>query len=395
MTFTYIHSDNARESINLELPYEKSDGFKRIKSTNKLSFIKEFFPAYKQSQSLVLFDQNHKQLTEFYEKNDINTLVQKTKIEKDTRLLFFTSGSSGFPVGAFKTVQNLKEEVSVLKELVLQKSIKKVVVTVPFVHIYGVLAGLLLPLALGDVELVVKEDFLPYELLGELEEGETLVVTTPVFIKALGKLSEKLDLSSNLFISSTGPLALEDIESFDSLYNASLMQLFGSTETGGIAYKMGKNTKWKPLQNVEVKSQDERLSVRSPYISKFILDGTIKELGTPFVTEDIVKINKDGFSLLGRSNKLIKIAGKRISALTIESLLEKIDGVERAVVTLVYKKELLRSEQILITLQATKEFKKSFLKEKISECYGVLTIPFKVVYVEEIRLSSMGKKVLF
>lgn len=395
MIFEYIHGDNSKEIIDLSRDVKREDGFKTITYDSKLEFIQQFIPLFRASQKLVLFDKNHKQLLTFHEQNDINSLEDADKLAQDTQLLFFTSGSSGFPVGAFKTEENLTKEVGVLKNLVTQKSIKKVVVTVPFVHIYGVLAGLLLPLSLGNVKLVVKEDFLPYELIEEAKSGETLIITTPVFIKALGKLSENIDLSSDIFISSTGPLAVEDVEVFEGLYQATVMQLFGSTETGGIAYKVSSSTKWIPLKYAEVKSENERLHVSSPFISRYLLEEGIKELTQPFKTEDIIEIDEEGFTLLGRSNKIIKIAGKRISALAIETLLESIEGVERAVVTLVYKKELLRSEQILITLQAKEELKKSFIKEKINECYGVLTIPFKVLYVEEIKLSAMGKKVLF
>lgn len=395
MIFEYIHGDNSKEIIELANDIVLKEEFVTLNASSKLEFIKEFIPLYQAGQKMVLFDKNHKQLLEFHEKNDINSLKNAQSLADDTQLLFFTSGSSGFPVGAFKTRENLTKEVSVLKELVTRKEIKKVVVTVPFVHIYGVLAGLLLPMSLGDVKLVVKEDFLPYELIEEAKDGKTLVITTPVFIKALGKLSESVDLSSDIFISSTGPLSVEDAEVFEGIYGATLMQLFGSTETGGIAYKLSKSTKWIPLKYADVKTYDERLGVSSPFISKYLLDGSIKELAQPFKTEDIIEIDAEGFTLLGRSNKIIKIAGKRISALAIEALLEKIEGVERAVVELVYKKELLRSEQILITLQSKEELKKSYIKEKISECYGVLTIPFKVIYVEEIKLSAMGKKVLF
>jgi len=282
-----------------------------------------------------------------------------------------------------------------LKELVSKKDIKRVVVTVPFVHIYGVLAGLLLPMELENIELIVKEDFLPYELIKEVKRGDALIITTPVFIKALGKMSDAVDMSSSLFISSTGPLSPEDVSVFEALYTSDVMQLFGSTETGGIAYKFGSSKVWIPLKDVVVEQQNERLSVSSPYISRYLLQEGIQKLGLPFATEDIIEVSSKGFELLGRSNKIIKIAGKRISAVAIEALLENIEGIERAIVTLVYKKELLRSEQILITLQSKEEYKKSFIKEKIHECYGVLTIPFKVAYVDEIKLSSMGKKVIF
>ena len=395
MIFTYIDGSNSRNSVTLSDPHQNTGLFETLHADSKLEFIKQFIPAYKAHQKLVLFDKNHTQLLEFHQNNDINTLENRDTLESDTQLLFFTSGSSGFPVGAFKTQTNLSKEVAALKELVSVKSIKRVVVTVPFVHIYGVLGGLLLPLALESIELIVKEDFLPYELIEEVKKGDTLVITTPVFIKALGKLSEVLNLSSSLFISSTGPLHTDDISAFEALYHPDVMQLFGSTETGGIAYKFGVSKKWIPLKEVVVKQTNGRLSVSSPYISAYLLQEGIQRLSLPFATEDIIEIDEAGFELLGRSNKIIKIAGKRISALAIESLLENIQEVDRAVVTLVYKKELLRSEQILITLQAKEELKKSFIKEKINECYGVLTIPFKVVYVDEIKLSSMGKKVLF
>ena len=395
MIFTYIDAQNKRNEIELSVSHKNSGVFELLEADSKLAFIKQFIPAYKAKQKLVLFDKNHMQLLEFHQNNNINTLKDTQLLPDDTQLLFFTSGSSGFPVGAFKTQTNLSREVEALKEIVEKKEIKRVVVTVPFVHIYGVLAGLLLPMALDNIELIVKEDFLPYELIEEAKIENTLVITTPVFIKALGKMSEAVDMRSSMFISSTGPLSCEDVSIFEALYSADVMQLFGSTETGGIAYKIGATKSWTPLKDVVVEQVNERLHVSSPYISSHILEEGIKKVQQAFGTEDIIEVSNDSFELLGRSNKLIKIAGKRISALSIESLLEDIEGVNRAVVTLVYKKELLRSEQILITLEAKVALKKSLIKAKINESYGVLTIPFKVIYVDEIKLSSMGKKVLF
>lgn len=395
MILNYIHADNSKESFELNLDVDISDEWLNVSSKNKLEFIKTFLPFFYSGQKTILFDSNHKQLDKFHKEHDIKDFQGFNELDSATQLLFFTSGSSGFPVGAFKTKENLLQEVKELKALVSDYKIKKVVVTVPFIHIYGVLAGLLLPMSLGDVDLVVKEDFLPYEILDEAQGGDTLVITTPVFIKALGKLSEKKDMSTNLFICSTGPLQNEDVEIFQNRYTTNLMQLFGSTETGGIAYKFGVDSMWSSLGGVKVASKDDKLNVSSPYISPYILDKIIKKLKQPFVTEDITETDGDRFKLIGRSNKLIKIAGKRISASHIESILETIGGVDKAIVELVYKKELLRSEQILIKLQAKHKIDKLTIKATIAECFGVLTIPFKVEYVDEINLSAMGKKVIF
>lgn len=393
MIVKYIHASGIRERISFDFKGEADPEFVYLTSSNKLECIKKFIPAFYKHQKMVMFDAKHKQLLDFYNNNDINKL---DKIEDiDAELLFFTSGSNGFPLGAFKTRDNLLKEVEVLKNILKEHSIKRVIVTVPFIHIYGVLAGLLLPMSLGDVKLIVKEDFLPYELVEEASHKNTLVITTPVFIKSLVKLSEKRDLSSSVFMCSTSPLDNEDIKIFESLYQADILQLFGSTETGGIAYKFGNTNRWVPLSGVKVSSVDDKLTIESPFISSYILNEKIYPLGQPFVSEDLVSISDEGFSLLGRSNKILKIAGKRISTTQIESILETFDDINIAVVELVYKKELLKSEQLLITLEVKSNISKKDIKIKLNEYYGVLTIPFKIKYVDEIEYSALGKKILF
>ena len=395
MTLEYIHSDASREIINLQTETELQESWEYIQTSSKLEFIKLFIPKFLSGQKIVLFDPNHKQLLDFYNNNDINNLSNIESANEKAKLLFFTSGSSGFPVGAFKSRENLLLEVQSQHKVLSKREIKRVVVTVPFVHIYGILAGLLLPMELGEVLLVVKEDFLPYELLEEASHENTLVITTPVFIKALAKLPSEVSLSSTLFISSTAPLSLDDVEQFEDKYSSNVMQLFGSTETGGIAYKIGRGVEWSCLDGVEIAPKEDKLSVTSPFISNYILKESIETLKQPYVTEDIVEIEKDKFTLIGRSNKLIKIAGKRISATQIENILEEIPEVNKAIVELVYKKELLRSEQILITLEAKNKLDKRVVKEKISQFYGIITIPFHIKYVDKIDYSSVGKKVIF
>ena len=393
MILEFIHRDSSREEIEFNEKYKASNSYKYLSSSNKLEYIKEFFPSFMSGQKMVLFDSNHKQLLDFYTKTDINTLDKIGDV--DAQLLFFTSGSSGFPVGAFKSKENLLDEIKVLKTLVNQKKIKQVVVTVPFVHIYGVLAGLLLPFYLDDVTLIVKDDFLPYELLQEASCGKTLVITTPVFIKALNKLSDTKNLSSSIFVSSTGPLHSDDVLSFEKKYQTTLLQLFGSTETGGIAYKFSNNEKWTALDTVKLSVEDEKLNVASNFLSRYLLEDSIKEVGPSFTTEDLVDLEENEFTLLGRANKLIKIAGKRISTTLMESILEEIEPIKTAIIEVVYDKNLFRSEQILIILEATKEVSKKEIKEKLMQHYGLLTISFRVKYVEKISYSGMDKKIYF
>ena len=395
MILEYIYANGEKEQIEIEKNVPITSEWDYIQTANKLEFIKTFIPKFLSGQKVVLFDANHKHLLDFYNNNNINKLANIDKVNVDAKILFFTSGSSGFPLGAFKSVENLLGEVKSLQRVVSRQKIRKVVVSVPFVHIYGVLAGLLLPLELGDIRLVIKEDFLPYELVEEALEKDTLVITTPVFIKALAKLPIQNNLCDTLFVSSTAPLSLDDVTTFEDKFQSNLIQLFGSTETGGIAYKIGRSTEWNALDGVTIKSKENKLSVSSPYISGYLLQEHIQELQQPYVTEDIVEITHNSFVLIGRSNKLIKIAGKRISAVQIENILEELPIIDKAIVELVHKKELLRSEQILITLEAKSKVDKRVIKEKLSQNYGIITIPFTLKFVDKIHYSAMNKKVLF
>jgi acyl-coenzyme A synthetase/AMP-(fatty) acid ligase len=394
MIFQYIHTSGVREDIEVSSKTNITKSWLYLKASNKLEFLKKFIPAYLNGQKIILFDNNHKQLLEFYQENNINDIADIKEVNQDSKLLFFTSGSTGFPVGAFKSKENIDREVEALSKLIYKYNLKKVIVTVPFIHIYGILAGLLLPLSL-HIKIIIKEDFLPYELLKEAKDKYTLIITTPVFIKALIKLSSEQDMSSNLFICSTGLLQNIDTEKFEIKYKTHLLQLFGSTETGGIAYKFHTTSIWTPLSNVEIQSKKNKLLVKSAFISKFLLNKVIEHTNKYFQTEDIIYLKNQGFVLLGRSSKLIKIAGKRISTSQIEYIIESIEYVKKAVVELVYKQELLRSEQIIITIESEKKISKVQIKNTIFNYYGTLTIPFHVVYVDKINYSAMGKKIIF
>lgn len=392
MILEYINKDNIKEKINFDT-YTSIDNWVNIESSYKLDFIKKFIPAFQNGQKIVLFDKSHKQLSDYY-KNNIDFLNNIESVYK-SQLLFFTSGSTGFPIGAFKTRENLLQEVMSLKSILNTFKTRRVVVTVPFMHIYGILVGLLLPMHLENTTLIIKDDFLPYELLNEASKPDTLIVTTPLFIKALSKLNTNILLKNSLFISSTGPLFSNDVKIFEEKYNTNLMQLFGSTETGGIAYKYSDTDNWTPLPLVDIGINNDRLEVSSPFISNNLLDKKIINIQGKFITEDIIELNENGFKLIGRSNKIIKISGKRISTIQIERFLEDIDEIDKVIVEVVYKKDLLRSEQLRIIIQSLKKLSKKTIKNKISEHFGVLNIPFDIVYVKEIVCSSMGKKIHF
>lgn len=317
-----------------------------------------------------------------------------TQFPLDTVALFFTSGTTGEPTGALKSHENLNKELEVLVKLFASHNFERVIVTVPLIHIYGFLAGVLLPQAL-KVDVVLKEEFLPHELI-ELSEGKkTLCITNPVFLKVLNKLSIKTKHANMVFLSSTGKLDEQTAKELPQKLNCKIYQLFGSTETGGIAYKINDDQYWRPLQHVKVTQRDECLEVNSPFISKFIIEKTLKEIAHPFVTTDIIELKGEEFKLLGRQSEIIKISGKRISLLEIENLLEKHKDVEEALVKLDYDATSHKDEQLAIELLTTLNLSEAreAIKTILQENYRKINIRTHIEIVHKILKNHMGKKI--
>ena len=204
------HNINKESFINPTLKNHIGYISSKSKEQNALCMIESYYSNAK----AILFDETNQiisqklkdlNIKEFYNKANNPTIFD----DKEFSMMFFTSGSTGNSVGALKTKENLESEIKVLSKLLKPYEIKKVILTVPFIHIYGTLAGLLYPL-LNDIDIVLKEHFLPNDLLDLIDEN-TLIVTTPLYIKALNKISGKKDLSKSLFISSTAPLDKENV----------------------------------------------------------------------------------------------------------------------------------------------------------------------------------------
>ena len=369
-----------------------------IHSDSKESNALEIFKAFYSNSRAIMFDASNKrlfaklkdlQIKDFADPTQNRTLFDR----EDFLMMFFTSGSTGNPVGALKTKQNLEEEVKALTILLQKYHIKKVIVTVPFTHIYGTLLGLLYPL-INELDIVFKEHFLPHDLL-EVIEDHSLVVTTPLYIKALTKIDQTKALHSSVFISSTAPLDQKVAERFIPKFNTDLIQLFGSTETGGIAYKKNYDELWTPLDNVIIATnQENELIVKSPFVSKVLYENGLKYLDGEIQTFDYIEIFGSQFKLVGRSSKIVKIAGKRYSTVQIENCLEEIEDIAKALVFVERDPNSLRGELLNITLESDQKFSVKEIKKRIQNSFSNLKFSIKLTIVDTIPTTEVGKKLV-
>jgi acyl-coenzyme A synthetase/AMP-(fatty) acid ligase len=356
-----------------------------IDSSDKENSAIQILKAYKNGVKQVLFDSSNQRIQEILEEQDFQDI--------DFSMLLFTSGTTGKPVGAFKTKENLELEVRGFMKIIERYNPKKVIATVPFIHIYGILTAIILPY-LSEMDLFFKKHFLPHDLLESIEPN-SVVVTTPVYIKSLLRLEETKDLSEVVFVSSTAPLDASSAKEFIKKFNTNLIQLFGSTETGGIAYKEQNDDLWKPLRDVNLTiNENNLLKINSPFVSKLVFENGLKNTNGEIQSFDYVAFEGERFKIIGRDSQIFKVDGKRFSTLQVEEILESMSSVKKAFVVVKHNKGELKDESLEVFLESSQKISLKEINRVLREKIGNIKFPIKLKIVAKIPTTAIGKKII-
>ncbi len=305
----------------------------------------------------------------------------------DSVVSIFTSGSTGEPKKIDRSMSGLLQEVQEIDSLwgVDFKS-PSFVATVSNQHIYGLLFAVLWPLTKGNK---INRKMLPFEETLQqftTTHHEVVLISSPAFLKRLSFESiDKLD-SLKVFCSG-GVLSDQQSLKASTILSTAITQVYGSSETGGIAYKY-KQSSWQFFPSVQSKIVDSILWVKSPFcVERDWLD-----------TNDRVELNSDGFELLGRKDRIVKVEEKRVSLIQVEAELLKHPWVtevhavgisqERQYVAVVV---VLNDEGIKQTKNLSEKEIKSSLKAFIKPNIEKLAIPRQIRLLSEIPVNTQGK----
>jgi acyl-CoA synthetase (AMP-forming)/AMP-acid ligase II/3-hydroxymyristoyl/3-hydroxydecanoyl-(acyl carrier protein) dehydratase len=238
-------------------------------------------------------------------------------IDPQAPLTLYTSGSSGSPKPILKTLAQFNAEVHTLEQqwgaLVGDATM---LASVPHHHIYGLLFRVLWPLAAGrafDRAISIE----PLHLQSRIEQcGATVVVSTPAQLSRWPALPgfASLTPAPRTFFSSGGPLAPDAAQHYAAAYGAAPLEIYGSTETGGIAWRRQDQTDaWQPVSGIEIRrDEDGALNVRSAHLGHA---GWHR-------TDDQIACDEHGrFRLQGRLDRVLKLDGKRVSLPELEARL--------------------------------------------------------------------------
>jgi len=246
-------------------------------------------------------------------------------------LMLFTSGSTGEPRGVLTSCERLMPEALFLQTLLGLGPGVRAASLVPWSHAYGFIVGLLAPLSSG-CDLILSQVSTPREMLEVMgADRSDVVLSTPAQLGPLARLALSAGQGRFARIVSSGaslPETVGDLWRRD--LKTEVIEIYGSTETGGVAYRKEKGA-FIPFPHVAWRiatdpDHDGELEVRSLVVSDQAVGPggrwfALKDPDGWYRTGDSARIDGQGFALLGRTDRIVKIGGKRIS----------LDEIERAI----------------------------------------------------------------
>jgi acyl-coenzyme A synthetase/AMP-(fatty) acid ligase len=231
----------------------------------------------------------------------------------------FTSGSTGAPLPYKKTWGLLARCVlaGAPRLGLLDGRVHTLVGTVPPQHMYGFESTILLALLTGNA-FSAERPFYPADVaaaVSRVPRPRTLV-TTPIHLRAV--LSSGVEFPPlEQVVSATAPLTQELAREVESKLRTSLLEIYGSTETGQIATRRTtESVAWALWPGVRLVVSGDRVVAHGGHVEQL----------TPMC--DVIEITgEDEFLLHGRTADLVNVAGKRSSFGYLNAQLNAIPGV--------------------------------------------------------------------
>jgi len=307
------------------------------------------------------------------------------------KLVLFTSGSSGTPKAIHKTLQQLDIEIAELsKNWQSMLTGSRVHSTVSHQHIYGLLFRILWPLC-SSVPFSRFNLEYPEQIVSHAD-SQMVLVSSPALLKRLSEEQSAKPLVG--VFSSGGPLPLEAAQQARTLFGELPIEVFGSTETGGIAYRQQVNaqTPWQLFSCIKAElNQENCIKLLSPYIDR---DNWYQ------TADECEMVSDHQFILKGRTDRIIKIEEKRISLVEVEKRLEQLSWINECAVIPFEEPNRLILASVIVLSDEGKQMLNSvgkgkfwlLLRNELRKWLEPIAVPRRFRVVEEIPLNSQGKR---
>jgi 3-hydroxymyristoyl/3-hydroxydecanoyl-(acyl carrier protein) dehydratase len=245
-------------------------------------------------------------------------------------LILCTSGSSGAPKRIAKSWRQMQAEIDALQAAWPTLPMPAAVLgSVSPQHMYGLPFRVLWPLCAGRA-IDREQRAYPEDIQdATVAHAQALWIASPALLKRLGDDLRWSELSGKVaaIFSSGGPLPAETAEAIARHGLPRPIEIYGSSETGAVAWRQHEPA-WRLLPGVLAGVGVDEASIDDAAVRP--QDTGILHVQSPWTaaqaretTQDRVRIAAQGFLLLGRNDRIVKIEEKRIALPQVEHWLAR------------------------------------------------------------------------
>lgn len=306
----------------------------------------------------------------------------------DEHIGFYSSGSTASPSLSRHSLRNLTAEAGFFVDQLSQLiPYQRVVSTVPCHHIYGFIWGMLLPQQSAAVEnlFVDTSSCLPTSWAAQLCELD-LIVATPDTWKLLVALQVPMPRRF-VAVSSTAPLPESVALEFAAQHpHAVMVEIYGSTETGGLAWRTHISQAFHLLPRWQLQTDDTGTTAVCCHDQQH------------YSLQDNIELLPGGYIRLhGRRDSVIQIAGHNINTDTVARRLSSHPDIVSAKVMHRQHEGETQLHYFLVVqseVTAAQPWCSAFTAW-LSHELGDVPPPVSVVLASSLPASSLGKSIVW
>jgi long-chain acyl-CoA synthetase len=348
----------------------------------------------------------------------------KSEIGPDDIALFqYTGGTTGIPKAAVARHRNLVANALQFKAWMstLQEEQETFLLALPVYHIYGMVCGMLLGLALRASLVIIPDPRIIPDLLSAIQTHHvTYFPAAPTLYNAINNAAEvaagKVDLTSiKACISGSAPLMMSTKEKFEQLTGGRILEGYGLSEAPTATHcnpLQGENRIGSiglPLPDVDAKivsladgvsempvGEPGELIIQSPQVMlgyhNMPAETALALREGWLYSGDIARMDADGyFTVLDRKKELIKPGGMEVWPREVEEVLAahpKVAEVAVAGVPDAYRGETVKAWVVCKPGQAPGEAE---LQVWCRERLAPFKVPTEIEFRTELPKSTLGK----
>jgi len=336
------------------------------------------------------------------------------KLLRNAALVVFTSGSTGEPKGVIVAHQRLADKLAALARLLQFQNHDIVLVPLQLTFIFGLWVSLLALLAGARLLLVPR--FAPEAIQNGLGTGATILAGVSSMFRTLLADTSFCAPRLRMLLSGGEVLPRHVAEKlYGACPQASLYDLYGSTETGSCDFCLGPQdqpeglgTIGRPTEGVEFhirppaqgqlhEGEGGELQIRTPfamlgYLDQPELTAASYDGDYYFKTGDIARLDSTGrVVLIGRSKELISRGGIKIAPLEVENLLCEHPDIAAALCAGLPDERLGETVHALVVPRAGARLEQNVLRAWMLARTERFKVPDSFIFRDVLPVGPSGK----